>query len=105
MCGVDKLNAVTRKYERTLLDAFDGETVVIRPSGNIGVIKNVVPLRPDGQAIVGSIYGGRGIIEYTYNRDTREQRWQGELTAIAALTRPNDMYYVNGVKAQAGVGG
>lgn len=101
VCGVEKLNAVTRKYERTLLDAFDGETVVIRPSGNIGVIKNVVPLRPDGQAIVGSIFGGKGIIEYVYNRDTREQRWQGEMTALAVLTRPQDMYYFKGVEAAA----
>lgn len=97
-CGVEKLNTTTRKYERTLLDAFNDETVVIRPQGNIGEIKNVVPLRPDGQAIAGSIFGGRGLIEYVYNRDTREQRWQGELTVLAVLTRPNDMYYFNGVQ-------
>lgn len=92
-CGVEKLNAKTKKYERTLLPAFEEEVVLIRPAGRIGVIKNVVPFRPDGQAIVGDIYGGRGIIEYVYNRDTREQRWQGELTALAVLTRPYDMYY------------
>ena len=96
-CGVEKLNASSRKYERTYIDAFDNETILIRPSGNIGLIKNVVPLRPDGQAIVGSVYGGRGIIEYVYNRDTREQRWQGELTALAVPTRPKDMYYFNGI--------
>lgn len=100
-CGVEKLNTTSRKYERTLMDAFADETVVIRPQGNIGVIKNVVPLRPDGQAIVGSIFGGKGIIEYMYNRDTREQRWQGEMTALAVLTRPQDMYYFNGVEAAA----
>lgn len=96
-CGVEKLNAGSRKYERTYIDAFDNETILIRPSGNIGLIKNVVPLRPDGQAIVGSVYGGRGIIEYVYNRDTREQRWQGELTALAVPTRPQDMYYFKGI--------
>lgn len=100
-CGVEKLNTTSRKYERTLMDAFADETVVIRPQGNIGVIKNVVPLRPDGQAIVGSIFGGKGIIEYMYNRDTREQRWQGEMTALAVLTRPQDMYYFNGVEVEA----
>ena len=100
-CGVEKLNTTSRKYERTLMDAFADETIVIRPQGNIGVIKNVVPLRPDGQAIVGSIFGGKGIIEYTYNRDTREQRWQGEMTALAVLTRPQDMYYFNGVEDAA----
>ena len=100
-CGVEKLNTTSRKYERTLMDAFADETIVIRPQGNIGVIKNVVPLRPDGQAIVGSIFGGKGIIEYIYNRDTREQRWQGEMTALAVLTRPQDMYYFNGVEDAA----
>lgn len=100
-CGVEKLNPTSRKYERTLMDAFADETIVIRPQGNIGVIKNVVPLRPDGQAIVGSIFGGKGIIEYMYNRDTREQRWQGEMTALAVLTRPQDMYYFNGVEDAA----
>lgn len=104
MCGVEKLNTTTRQYERTLMDAFADETIVVRPSGNIGVIKNVVPLRPDGQAIVGSIFGGKGIIEYMYNRDTREQRWQGELTALAVLTRSQDMYYFNGVTAASSDG-
>lgn len=102
-CGVEKLDIESRQYKRTLVDAFADETIVVRPSGNIGVIKNVVPLRPDGQAIVGSIYGGKGIIEYTYNRDTREQRWQGELTALAVLTRPQDMYYISGVSAEGGL--
>ena len=79
------------------VDAFTDRVVLVRPTGTIGVIKNVAPLRPDSQAIVGSIYGGRGIIEYVYNRDTREQRWMGELTALAVPTRPKDMYYFHGV--------
>lgn len=99
VCGVEKLNKATRKYERKAVDAFNTDVILIRPMGTIGVIKNVVPLRPDGQAIVGGVYGGRGIIEYIYNRDTREQRWQGELTALAVPTRPNDMYYFEGVSA------
>lgn len=99
VCGVEKLNKATRKYERKAVDAFNTDVILIRPMGTIGVIKNVVPLRPDGQAIVGGVYGGRGIIEYIYNRDTREQRWQGELTALAVPTRPNDMYYFEGVSS------
>lgn len=95
VCGVEKLNTGTRKYERTPVDAFAPGMITICPTGNIGVIKNVAPLRPDGQAIVGNVYGGRGLIEYMYNRDTREQRWQGELTALAVLTRPNDMYFID----------
>ncbi len=104
VCGVEKLNTTSKKYERSLIDAFSSEVILIRPTGKIGVIKNVVPLRPDAQAIVADIYGGRGIIEYMYNRDTREQRWQGELTALAVPTRPDDMYYFN-VKTNVETGG
>lgn len=82
-------------------DAFQDGVVLVRPTGTIGVIKNVAPLRPDSQAIVGSIYGGRGIIEYVYNRDTREQRWMGELTALAVPIRPNDMYYFHAYGSKA----
>ena len=87
----------TTSEAATPMDAFNYGVVLVRPTGTIGVIKNVAPLRPDSQAIVGSIYGGRGIIEYVYNRDTREQRWMGELTALAVPTRPKDMYYFHGV--------
>ena len=82
-------------------DAFQDGVILVRPTGTIGVIKNVAPLRPDSQAIVGSIYGGRGIIEYVYNRDTREQRWMGELTALAVPIRPNDMYYFHAYGSKA----
>lgn len=100
VCGVEKLNTSTRKFDRSLVDAFEQGVILVRPTGTIGVIKNVVPMRPDGQAIVGEVYGGRGIIEYMYNRDTREQRWQGELTALAVPTRPNDMYYLKAIAAE-----
>lgn len=83
------------------VDAFNDGVVLVRPTGTIGVIKNVAPLRPDSQAIVGSIYGGRGIIEYVYNRDTREQRWMGELTALAVPIRPKDMYYFHAYGSKA----
>ena len=82
-------------------DAFQDGVILVRPTGTIGVIKNVAPLRPDSQAIVGSIYGGRGIIEYVYNRDTREQRWMGELTALAVPIRPKDMYYFHAYGSKA----
>lgn len=82
-------------------DAFQDGVILVRPTGTIGVIKNVAPIRPDSQAIVGSIYGGRGIIEYVYNRDTREQRWMGELTALAVPIRPNDMYYFHAYGSKA----
>lgn len=99
VCGVETVNKSTKKWERSTVDAFNMDTILIRPSGQIGVIKNVVPLRPDGSAISAGIFGGRGIIEYIYNADTRTQTWRSELTALAVLTRPRDMYYIKGVKA------
>lgn len=92
-CGVEKLNNETKLYERTLLPAFDEDVILVRPMGNIGVIKNVAPLRPDGTATSATIYGGRGLIEYLYNAETRTQTWRSELTALAVPTRPKDMYY------------
>lgn len=92
-CGVEKLNTETKHYERTLLPAFNEDVILIRPMGNIGVIKNVAPMRPDGSAVSATIYGGRGLIEYLYNADTRTQTWRSELTALAVPTRPKDMYY------------
>lgn len=102
-CGVEKLNATTKAYERTLVDAFADGVILIRPQGNVGVIKNVACLRPDASHICGSLYGGRGKIEYKYNADTYTQRWDGELTALAVPTRPDDMYYfVNEAPAAPG---
>lgn len=91
----------TTSKSATPMDAFNDGVVLVRPTGTIGVIKNVAPLRPDSQAIVGSIYDGRGIIEYMYNRDTREQRWMGELTALAVPVRPKDMYYFHAYGSKA----
>lgn len=100
--GVEKLNKSTKLYERTPMKAFDAGVILLRPSGNIGVIKNVVPLRPDGSAITAGIFGGRGIVEYIYNAQTRTQDWQSELTVLAVPTRPHDMYYFNVVGEYAG---
>ena len=65
--GVDKLNNATKKFEQKKLAVFEEGPILIRPAGIIGSIFNVVPLRPDGQAVVAGIFGGRGIIEYRYN--------------------------------------
>ena len=87
-----KLNPVTKKFEYPMMKAFNTGVMLYRPSGNIGTIKNVVPLRPDGSAISASIFGGRGIIEYRYNAETRTQTWVSELTALAVPNRPTKMY-------------
>jgi hypothetical protein len=102
--GVDKLNNATKKFEQKKLDVFEEGTILIRPAGIIGSIFNVVPLRPDGQAVVAGIFGGRGIIEYRYNRETRTQTWVSELTALAVPNAPKKLHYflVQGVTPEAG---
>lgn len=93
VCGVEKVNTTNHNFDRSLVDAFEQDVILVRPTGLIGVIKNVVPLRSDGRAITAGLYGGRGIVEYIYNEDTRTQEWRSELTALAVPTRPRDLYY------------
>lgn len=99
--GVDKLNASTKKFEQKKIGVFDDGVIMICPTGVIGKIFNVVPLRPDGQAIVAGIFGNRGILEYRYNRETRTQTWVSELTVLAVPNAPKKLYYfeVQGVTA------
>ena len=87
-----KLNKETKKFEYPMMKAFNTGVMLYRPSGQMGTIKNVVPLRPDGRAISASIFGGRGIIEYRYNEETRTQTWVSELTALAVPSQPRKMY-------------
>lgn len=90
--SVATLNPSTKQFDYPLLKAFNTGVMLYRPSGNIGVIKNVVPVRPDGSAISAQIFGGRGILEYRYNPETRVQTWVTELTALAVLNRPTKNY-------------
>lgn len=87
-----KLNPATKKFDYPMMKAFNTGVMLFRPSGQMGTIKNVVPLRPDGRAISASIFGGRGIIEYRYNEETRTQTWVSELTALAVPSQPRKMY-------------
>lgn len=89
---VPKLNPATKQFDYPMLKAFNTGVMLYRPSGNMGTIKNVVPVRPDGSAISANIFGGRGIIEYRYNPETRTQTWVSELTVLAVPSRPNKMY-------------
>lgn len=93
--GAAKLNSTTKRFDTEKLDVFEPGVFLIRPSGVIGKIFNVVPLRPDGSAITSRIFGGRGLIEYFYNPRTREQTWISELTMLAVPTMPSKMYYYN----------
>lgn len=99
--GADKLNTSTKKFETNKIGVFDDGVIMISPTGTIGSIINVVPLRPDGQAIVAGIFGNRGILEYRYNRETRTQTWVSELTALAVPNAPKKLFYfeVQGVTA------
>ena len=97
--AAEKLNVENKNYDRKTMKAFNPDVVLVRPEGTIGKIKNVVPLRPDGSAITAGIFGGRGLIEYIYNAQTRTQDWQSELTILAVPNRPRDMFYFEGVVA------
>ena len=91
--GVDKLNTSTKKFEQKKVGVFDDGVIMLSPTGIIGSIHNVVPLRPDGQAIVAGIFGNRGILEYRYNRETRTQTWVSELTVLAVPNAPKKLFY------------
>lgn len=95
VCGVEKWNNDTKALERTKIRAFNANTYLARPSGNIGIIKNVVPLRPDSSAISAMIFNSHGIIEYRYDAQHKVQDWCSELTALAVPTRPRDMFYLH----------
>lgn len=93
--GVDKLDSTTKQFVTNKLDTFETGVVLVRPTGTIGSIYNVVPLRPDASAVTAGIFGNRGIIEYMYNPTTREQKWISELTVLAVPNAPKTLYYYN----------
>lgn len=96
--GASSLNATTKKFETEKVDVFDEGVILVRPSGIIGKIFPVLPVRPDRDAVYADIFGGRGILEYMYDKNTREQKWISELAALAVPTVPSKMFYFN-VKA------
>lgn len=91
--GVDKLNAVSKKFETEKIDTFEDGVILIRPTGNIGVIQPVMVVRPDRQAVYADIFNGWGIVEYFYNPKTRTQEWISEVSFLAVPTQPGNMYY------------
>ena len=94
ICGVERWDKQAKGLVRDQLDAFEPYVFAIRPAGQIGTIKNVIPMRPDRQAITTLIYGGRGIIEYRYDVKQKVQEWVSELTALLVPFRPKDMYFL-----------
>lgn len=95
VCGVEKWDNSAKELVRTKIRAFNPNTYLARPSGQIGIIKNVVPLRPDNSAISAMIFDNHGIIEYRYDAKHKVQDWCSELTALAVPTRPRDMFYLH----------
>lgn len=93
-CGVEKWDDGQKKLVRTKLWAFNKDVYLVRPSGKVGIKKNVVPLRPDPSAISATIFGGHGIIEYRYDARTKYQDWVSELTVLCVPTRPRDMFLI-----------
>lgn len=91
--GHDTWNATSKSYDITPVSPYADDVILVRPSGIIGKIYNVAPVRPDRSAIFGDIFGGRGIIEYIYDKDNRTQKWKSELTCLAVPTMPKKMIY------------
>ena len=94
-CGVEVWDNAQKKLVRNKLWAFNKDTYLVRPSGRVGIKKNVVPLRPDPSAISATIFGGHGIIEYRYDPRTKYQDWVSELTVLCVPTRPRDMFILH----------
>lgn len=90
--AVAKLNETTKKFEYPELKAFNENVMLFRPVGNIGTIKNVVPMRPDSSYIYSWMFEKRGIMDYWYDPKTRTQHWESELTALAVPNRPKKLH-------------
>lgn len=90
--GVETYDKTSKKLVVSTLPAFSKNRYLVRPSGSVGIIKNVVPLRPDGSAISARIFDSHGIIEYRYDATTKVQDWVSELTALPVPTQPSTLY-------------
>ena len=91
--GQETFNVESKNYDVKPISPYEKDVILIRPSGIIGQIYNVAPVRPDKSAIFGDIFGGKGIIEYIYDKDNRTQKWKSELTCLAVPTMPKKMFY------------
>ena len=93
--GVDKLDSTTKRYKQKKLDVFEEGVVLIRPTGNIGIIQPVMVIRPDKQYVYASFMNGWGIIEYFYNGRQKTQEWISEVSFLAMPTMPRSLHYIN----------
>lgn len=91
--GVDKLDGTTKRYKTKKLNVFEEGVVLIRPTGNIGIIQPVQVIRPDKQYVYADFMNGWGIIEYFYDGRHKTQEWISEVSFLAVPTRPRDLHY------------
>nr|DAQ74100.1 MAG TPA: Putative capsid protein [Caudoviricetes sp.] len=91
--GVDKLDGTTKKYKTKKLNVFEEGVVLLRPTGNIGIIQPVQVIRPDKEYVYANFMNGWGIIEYFYDGRHKTQEWISEVSFLAVPTSPRDLYY------------
>lgn len=91
--GVDKLDGTVKKYKTKKLNVFEEGVVLIRPTGNIGIIQPVQVIRPDKEYVYANFMNGWGIIEYFYDGRHKTQEWISEVSFLAVPTRPRDLHY------------
>lgn len=92
--GVDKLDGTTKRYKTKKLNVFEEGVVLLRPTGNIGIIQPVQVIRPDKEYVYANFMNGWGIIEYFYDGRQKTQEWISEVSFLAVPTCPSDLYYV-----------
>lgn len=102
--GVDKLDGTTKKYKTKKLNVFEEGVVLLRPTGNIGIIQPVQIIRPDKEYVYANFMNGWGIIEYFYDGRHKTQEWISEVSFLAVPTCPSDLHYIEVEEiAEAGV--
>lgn len=96
LAGVETLEGKgpDAKLVRKTFRTFNANTYVFYPAGPIGTIKTTLALTPDDSAIYAKFFGGRGLIQYDYDKRSRTQDWWSELNALCVPTRPKEMYYL-----------
>lgn len=92
---VVKLTDSAPSLVRPLMDAFDYGKILVRPAGDFIKIIPVAPMRGDQSAIVASMYEGRGIIEYWYDKREKVQTWRSEMTCMPVFMMPSRIYSID----------
>ena len=92
--GVDKLDGTTKRNKTKKLNVFEEGVVLLRPTGNIGIIQPVQVIRPDKEYVYANFMNGWGIIEYFYDGRQKTQEWISEVSFLAVPTCPSDLYYI-----------